>query len=205
MVRGHRDSAPFPSRCANVNIVFRDPARRTDAGTGLAPPTLSASMRAMTSVATPATEELRRVGVEFRIHPYEVADRRDDSYGEAVADALGVDPRRVFKTLVAAVDGSPVVGIVPVASTMSLKKLARAAGGKKAKMADPHDAERLTGYVVGGISPFGRRRRLPVFCDRSAAEFDTMFVSGGRRGIQLEVAPDDLVRLTGATFADLSA
>ena len=159
----------------------------------------------MVSAATPATEQLRRAGIGFEIHHYEVDERRDESYGEAVAASLGVDPHRVFKTLVAMVDGSPVVAIVPVVSVMSLKKLAKAAGGKKAKMADPHDAERLTGYVVGGISPFGQRRRLPFFCDRSAADLETMFVSGGRRGIQLEMSPDDLISVTGATLVDLVA
>jgi len=159
---------------------------------------------AMASDVTPATRELTRSGVSFTAHHYRVDDRRDVSYGEAVAVSLGVDPERVFKTLVAMADGAPVVAVVPVTSTMSLKRLARAAGAKRAVMAEPRDAERLTGYVVGGISPFGRRRRLPVFCDRSVTRFDTVFVSGGRRGIQLEVAADDLLRLTGAVLADLA-
>ncbi len=157
------------------------------------------------SEATPATRALSGLGVAFRVHHYRVDERRDVSYGEAVAAALGVDPPRVFKTLVALVDGEPVVAIVPVVSVMSLKRLAKAAGGKRAAMAATRDAERLTGYVVGGISPFGRRRRLRVFCDRSVVGFDTVFVSGGRRGIQLEVSPDDLVRVTEAVLADLAA
>lgn len=160
-------------------------------------------MTAMASTVTPATRALTQAGVVFRIHPYMVDERRSGSYGEAVAAALGVDPRRVFKTLVAMVDGEAVVAIVPVTSTMSPKKLARAAGGKRAAMADPADAERLTGYVVGGISPFGRRRRLPVYLERAAAGFDTVYVSGGRRGLQLEVSPDDLVRLTDAELVEL--
>jgi Cys-tRNA(Pro)/Cys-tRNA(Cys) deacylase len=115
-----------------------------------------------------------------------------------------VEPGRVFKTLVAEVDGDAVVGIVPVTGALSLKALARARGGKRAAMAAPADAERLTGYVTGGISPFGQRRRLPVVADESVHGWDTVFVSGGLRGLQLEVAPDDLVRVTGAASAPIA-
>jgi len=152
-------------------------------------------------VATPATTALEAAGIEFTVHTYEITAGDDLSYGEAVAAALGVQPERVYKTLVAVVDDEPVVGIVPVTGSLALKPLARACGGKKASMADPGDAERLTGYVTGGISPFGQRRELRMVVDLSVVEHDTLFVSGGRRGIQVEVGPDDLVDLTGAEIA----
>lgn len=148
---------------------------------------------------TRAVEVLEQAGVAFTLHEYgEVAG--DASYGEAVAAKLGLDPGRVFKTLVAEVDGAPTVAIVPVSGRLSLKKLARAAGGKHGVMADPVDAQRLTGYVVGGISPFGQRRRIPVYLDDTALNYATIFVSAGRRGLQLELAPGDLEALTGATL-----
>lgn len=146
---------------------------------------------------------LRQSGILFGLHEYE-ATAGDLSYGEAVAVALDVDPDRVFKTLIATVDGTATVAIVPVSRHLSPKKLAQAAGGKHAAMADPSDAQRLTGYVVGGISPFGQRRRLPMYLDASAARFDTVFVSAGRRGLQVELAPADLVAVTGATVVDIS-
>jgi Cys-tRNA(Pro)/Cys-tRNA(Cys) deacylase len=154
--------------------------------------------------ATPAIRALEQAGCAFRVHSYELSGDDDGSYGEAVARRLGVPPGMVFKTLVALVDGDPVVAIVPVAGSLQLKALARARGGKRASMADPPDAERLTGYVTGGISPFGRRRRLPVVLDVAAQHHDTVFVSGGRRGLQLEVGPDDLVRITGAEVAAIA-
>lgn len=146
---------------------------------------------------TRAVQVLDAAGARFTLHEYDVAEG-DKSYGEAVASSLGVDPRRLFKTLVATVDGRPVVGVVPVSRRLSLKKLARVAGGKHAEMADPADAKRLTGYVVGGISPFGQRRRLPMYLDTSATDYDTVLVSAGRRGLQVEVAPGDLIACTGA-------
>jgi Cys-tRNA(Pro)/Cys-tRNA(Cys) deacylase len=153
--------------------------------------------------ATPATAALERAGIDFTVHTYEPPGGDDISYGEAVAAALEVSPGRVFKTLVATVDGAATVAIVPVTGTLALKALARARGGKKAAMADPGDAERLTGYVTGGISPFAQRRRLPVVADEALMEFETVFVSGGRRGIQVEVAPRDLLDLTGAIIAPI--
>jgi Cys-tRNA(Pro)/Cys-tRNA(Cys) deacylase len=153
---------------------------------------------------TRAIQVLERSGAGFQIHEYVVVCD-DISYGEAVALTLGVSPDRLFKTLIAIVDGSPVVAIVSVSGQLALKKLARAAGGKHASMAESTDAQRLTGYVVGGISPFGQKRRLPTFIDTSVDEGETVFVSAGRRGLQVELAPDDLVRLTGATRAHLSA
>ncbi len=153
---------------------------------------------------TPAISALTASDVAFEVHEYTV-ERDDLSYGEAVADALGVNPDRLYKTLVATVDDRPVVAIVPVSSHLSLKKLARAAGGKHAVMAEPSDAQRLTGYVVGGISPFGRKRRLPVYCDATITGHGSVYVSAGRRGLQVEVAPGDLVALTEATVVDLGA
>lgn len=153
---------------------------------------------------TPAVDALDRAGVDYVLHDYDVDEAVGEGYGEAVADAIGADPEAVFKTLVGVVDGDPVVAIVPVTARLSTKALARAAGGKKARMADPADAERLTGSVVGGVSPFGRRRRLPVYVDGTAPSFPTVFVSAGKRGVQVEIAPDDLLRLTGGVVADLT-
>lgn len=147
---------------------------------------------------------LEESGVVFDIHEY-AADREDISYGEAVALSLDVSPNRLFKTLIATVDGSPVAAIVPVSGHLALKKLARAAGGKHASMIEPGDAQRLTGYVVGGISPVGQKRSLPTFLDTTATDSDSIFVSAGRRGLQVEIAPEDLVSLTNATVAQLAA
>ncbi len=134
------------------------------------------------------------------MHVYD-HDPRRGGYGLEASDALGVPPERVFKTLVADVDGVLTVGVVPVAGQLDLKALAAAAGGKKAVMADVAAAERATGYVAGGISPLGQRRRLPVVIDSSALEFATVFCSGGRRGLEIELAPADLVRAAGARVA----
>ena len=153
---------------------------------------------------TRAISELERLGVEYTAHRYDVPGPAEATYGEAVAAALGVEPARVFKTLVAEVDGDPVVGIVPVTGSLSLKGLARARGGKRAAMAESAVAERLTGYVTGGISPFGQRRRLPVVLDAAAGEWDTICVSGGRRGLQVEVAPGDLADDLAARIAPIS-
>jgi Cys-tRNA(Pro)/Cys-tRNA(Cys) deacylase len=123
------------------------------------------------------------------------------SYGLEAAHAMGVSAERVFKTLLADVDGRLIVAVVPVSGSLDLKALAAATGGKRAGMAASAAAERATGYVVGGISPFGQRRRLLTVVDRSATGFDTVYVSAGRRGLDLELAPTDLIRLTGATTA----
>ncbi|HUO45263.1 MAG TPA: Cys-tRNA(Pro) deacylase [Acidimicrobiia bacterium] len=152
--------------------------------------------------ATQALDFLARSGVLYRVHPYELTPT-EATYGEAVAATLGVDPERVFKTLVAVVDGSATVAIVPVNALLSLKNLARATGGKKAVMASPTDAERWTGYVVGGISPFGQKRKLPTLIDMSAESLDTMYVSAGQRGLQVELSPSDVVKLTHAQLAPL--
>jgi Cys-tRNA(Pro)/Cys-tRNA(Cys) deacylase len=147
---------------------------------------------------------LTRSGVDFHLHPYQ-HDPRAEGYGEEAAAALGVAPERIFKTLIASVDGKLVCAVVPVAGRLDLKALAAAVGGKRAAMADPAAAARATGYVVGGISPLGQKARLPVVIDVSAAELDTMFVSAGRRGLQIELRPADLVRLAAATTADITA
>jgi len=156
------------------------------------------------SKGTPATALLTKRKVPFTAHPYEV-DPRAESYGEAAAAALGVPPGRVFKTLVASVDGRLAVGVVPVTGSLDLKALAAAIGAKRAAMAEPAAAERATGYVTGGISPFGQKTRLPLVVDTSATDWPTVYVSGGRRGLQVEVAPADLIGLTGATVAAISA
>lgn len=152
---------------------------------------------------TRAIQALERAGAKFEIHEYHV-EKAAGSYGEAVASAVGVSSERVFKTLIATVDGTPVVGVVPVDRQLSLKALARAAMGKRARMAETKDAERLTGYVVGGISPFGQNKRLPVFIDESAFVHQAIFVSGGQRGIQLEIKPDLLIDLIAGKSAPLS-
>jgi Cys-tRNA(Pro)/Cys-tRNA(Cys) deacylase len=126
------------------------------------------------------------------------------SYGLEAAAALGVDPATVYKTLLAAVDGRLTVAVVPVADRLDLKALAAAAGGKRAEMAEPAAAERATGYVVGGISPLGQRRRLPTVVDASAAGHDRVLVSAGRRGLDVELSPADLVRVTGAVVAPIA-
>jgi len=153
--------------------------------------------------ASPATEALKRAGVAFTPHEYPPVEDPEATYGEAIAAILEVDPARVFKTLVTTVDSHPVVAVVPVSGHLSLRALARASGAKRAEMAAPADAERLTGYVVGGISPFGQKRRLTTVVDRSLLEHTTVFVSGGRRGLQVEIAPADLVACLGAGVADL--
>ena len=146
---------------------------------------------------TPATVALDRAGAAYTLRPYD-HDPRAASYGLEAAEALGVEPARVFKTLLASLDGSLVVGVVPVSGQLDLKALARALGGSKAAMADVAAAERATGYVAGGISPIGQKRRLPTVVDATALEHDTVFVSGGRRGLDVELAPADLVAITGA-------
>jgi Cys-tRNA(Pro)/Cys-tRNA(Cys) deacylase len=152
---------------------------------------------------TPATSVLRQQRVPHTLHPYDVpADTKD--YGRVVAGALGVPPERVFKTLVTDVDGTLTVAVVPVAGELDLKALATAAGGKRAAVADRAAAERATGYVRGGISPLGQRKRLPTIVDSSVTGFDTVYVSAGRRGLQVELAPADLLRLTGATTAAIA-
>jgi Cys-tRNA(Pro)/Cys-tRNA(Cys) deacylase len=149
---------------------------------------------------TPATVALTAAGVAYTVHSYD-HDPSHPSYGEEAAEAMGVSPDRVFKTLVADVDGALTVAVVPVAGQLDLKALAAAVGGKRAAMADPALAERTTGYVRGGISPLGQRKKLPTVLDDSAALHETICVSAGPRGLEVELSPDDLARLTGAVLA----
>ena len=146
---------------------------------------------------------LERARVTYALRSYDPAHSADRGHGEAAVAALGADPRQVFKTLVARVDGALTVAVVPVSGALDLKALAAAVGGRKAVMADPTDAERATGYVVGGISPLGQRKALPTVVDDSALGWPTVMVSAGRRGLQVELAPGDLVRLTRARTASI--
>ena len=157
----------------------------------------------MAGRGTTATVALERAKAPFTLHEY-VHDPRHESYGLEASEALGVPPERVFKTLVAAVDGSLAVSVVPAGRQLDLKALAAAVGGKKAVMADVAAAERATGYVAGGISPVGQKRRLPIVLDSSALELPTMFCSAGRRGLEIEIAPADLVKASGATVASIA-
>jgi Cys-tRNA(Pro)/Cys-tRNA(Cys) deacylase len=151
---------------------------------------------------TPATALLAKQKIDCKIHEYS-HDARAAGFGTEAANALGIPPARCFKTLVSEVDGVLAVAVVPVDGSLDLKALAAALGGKRAAMADPTVAERTTGYVRGGISPLGQRKRLPTVIDASAVEWPTMYVSAGRRGLEIELAPGDLAALTGATFADI--
>ncbi|GGW93103.1 Cys-tRNA(Pro) deacylase [Streptomyces chryseus] len=151
---------------------------------------------------TPATVALTEAGTAYVLHAYE-HDPASPSYGEEAAQALGVTPDRVFKTLVADIDGALTVAVVPVAGSLDLKALAAAVGGKRAAMADPVAAERTTGYVRGGISPLGQRKRLPTVLDASASSHETVCVSAGRRGLEVELSPADLAALTDAVIAPI--
>lgn len=153
---------------------------------------------------TPALQVLKRSGIQHWTHVYE-HDPRATSFGMEAATALGYPPERVFKTLLATDERSMVVGVVPVSGRLDLKGLAAATGHKKLAMAEPSDAERTTGMVVGGISPIGQKRLLPTVIDASALGFDTILVSGGRRGLDIELAPSDLVQITQATVASIAA
>ena len=155
------------------------------------------------STATPATVALTAAGIEFTAHSY-VHDPGTTNYGLEAATALSLDPEQVFKTLLAELDGALVVAIVPVTGTLDLKALAAALGGKKAEMADPRLAERRTGYIVGGISPIGQKNAHMIVFDETAELFDTIFVSGGRRGLDIELAPADLVAVTAARIAPIA-
>jgi Cys-tRNA(Pro)/Cys-tRNA(Cys) deacylase len=155
------------------------------------------------ATGTPATALLARQKIAHTLHPYP-HDPRADSYGDEAATALGVEAARLFKTLIASIDGRLVCAVVPVSGRLDLKALAAAAGGKRAVLADAAAAQRATGYVLGGISPLGQKTRLPVVVDNSAEGFRSVFVSAGRRGLQVELAPGDLVRLTAATTAAIA-
>jgi len=154
------------------------------------------------AAGTPATTLLTAEKVAHTLHPYQVSPDAPD-YGALVAEALGVPPERLFKTLIAEVDGALAVAVVPVTGDLDLKALAHAAGGKRATLADRAAAERSSGSVRGGISPLGQRRRLPTVIDDSVEHLDVIYVSAGRRGLQVSLAPADLIRLTGAKVAQL--
>ncbi len=153
---------------------------------------------------TPATALLAREKVSHTLHPYP-HDPRSDAFGEEAATALDVAPDRLFKTLIASVDGRLVCAVVPVAGRLDLKALAAAVGAKRATMAEPAAASRATGYVVGGISPLAQKTRLPVVIDESASRYPTVFVSAGKRGLQVELTPSDLARLTSAALAPIAS
>ena len=155
------------------------------------------------SAGTPATVALTAAGLPFALHPYE-HDPAAASYGLEAAEALGVEPDRVFKTLLADTELGLVVGVVPVTGLLDLKALASAVGAKRATMAEPAVAERRTGYVVGGISPIGQKTRHVTVVDETAQLFETVFVSGGKRGLDIELAPDDLLRATDGTYAAIA-
>ncbi|HWD61777.1 MAG TPA: Cys-tRNA(Pro) deacylase [Humibacter sp.] len=150
------------------------------------------------SAGTPATLALTTAGIPFTQHVYE-HDSAETAFGLEAARKLGVDASRVFKTLLADADGRLVVGIVPVSGQLDLKALASTVGAKRATLADPAVAQRKTGYIVGGISPIGQKTSLTTVLDASASAFDTIFVSGGRRGFDIELTPADLLRITGGT------
>ncbi|MBW4042498.1 MAG: Cys-tRNA(Pro) deacylase [Acidobacteria bacterium] len=151
---------------------------------------------------TAATQALDRLGLPYTAHPY-AHDRFVEGYGLEAARELGVVPQRVFKTLVVEADGRPVVAVVPVSAMLDLKSLAAVLDAKKATMAPPDLAERKTGYVVGGISPFGQRTRLPLVLDTTAQHFPTVYVSGGRRGFDIELSATDLLAATGGRLAPI--
>jgi Cys-tRNA(Pro)/Cys-tRNA(Cys) deacylase len=152
---------------------------------------------------TPATVALTKAGMTFTTHAYE-HDPAAKSYGLEAAEALGLQPEQVFKTLLVEVDGKLSVGVVPVDKQLDLKAVAAALNGKKAAMADPAAAERITGYVVGGISPIGQKRLLPTVVDETATAHDTVYVSGGRRGLDIGLSPADLITVTSARTAPIA-
>jgi Cys-tRNA(Pro)/Cys-tRNA(Cys) deacylase len=152
---------------------------------------------------TPAAVALDRAGITYTLHSYD-HDPSVASYGEEAAEVLGVEPGRVFKTLVATTGTELVVGVVPVVATLDLRALASAVGAKRTEMADAAAAERSSGYVLGGISPIGQRKRLTTVIDATAEQWTTVYCSGGRRGLEIELAPADLVRVTGGRVAPIA-
>lgn len=153
---------------------------------------------------TPAVAAAKRAGITHQLHTYE-HDPRSRAFGLEAAEKLGLDPAQVFKTLIVSLDNSRLaMGIIPVAAMLNMKQLARAAGARKAAMAERAAAERATGYVMGGISPLGQKKRLTAVIDSSAAQHPVIYVSGGRRGLDLELAPGDLISAINAIVADLT-
>ena len=152
---------------------------------------------------TPGINLARKQKIAHTVHEY-THDPDSESYGQEAADKLGVPASRVFKTLVVTLDNKTLaVAVLPVSGMLSMKQVAKAAGAKKATMAPPADVERATGYVLGGVSPLGQKKRLKTIIDVSAADYDTVYISAGRRGLEIELSPDDLKTLTNATFAGI--
>jgi Cys-tRNA(Pro)/Cys-tRNA(Cys) deacylase len=156
------------------------------------------------ATGTPATALLSKRKIAHTLHPYD-HDPRSQAYGDEAAAALGIDPARIFKTLIASVDGKLACAVVPVAARLDLKAFAAAVGGKRAELAEPAAASRATGYVVGGISPIGQKSRLRVVVDASAEGYDTVYVSAGKRGLQVELRPGDLLAAADASVARIAA
>jgi Cys-tRNA(Pro)/Cys-tRNA(Cys) deacylase len=154
-------------------------------------------------IATRATTAAERAGIAFTVHEY-AHDAGTVAYGAEAVERLGLDANRVFKTIIVIAGDRPAVAVVPVAAEVDLKALASALGAKHATLAGPADAQRLTGYVIGGISPLGQKRQLPTVLDTSAQSFPTVFVSAGRRGLEIELAPDDLCRVSNGVFAPVA-
>ncbi|HZB42049.1 MAG TPA: Cys-tRNA(Pro) deacylase [Ilumatobacter sp.] len=152
---------------------------------------------------TPAINQLEEAGVAYTVHEYERGESLRD-FGLDAADKLGLDPEQVFKTLLVTVEGGHAVAIVPVSGKLSLKSVGRALGAKHVEMCDPDVAERVTGYVRGGISPFGQKKRLATVVDEIATLFERIYVSGGKRGLDIGVAPNDLIRVLDAKVADIA-
>lgn len=156
------------------------------------------------SQTTRATQFLKAQGVSFTLHSYDY-DPKADRIGMAAAEAIGAPPGRVLKTLMLLLDGKPVCAVIPSDREVSMKKLAAALGGKSAAMMKPEDAERLTGYHVGGISPFGQKKRVPVVLEKTALAEPSVFLNGGQRGLQAEMAPGEIIRVLSATAAEILA
>lgn len=155
------------------------------------------------SKTTPATQALIKAGISFTLAHYDY-DPNAERVGLQAAEAMGVSPGEVFKTLMAELDGKPICAIVPSDEEVNMKKLAAALGGKSAHMMKPADAERLTGYKVGGISPLGQRKHVPTALDEIAQLYDEIFLNGGQRGLQIRIKPDDLVTALDCVVADLT-
>lgn len=155
------------------------------------------------ATGTPATDLLSRLGIVRTLHPYE-HDPRSPAFGEEAAAALGVEQARIFKTLVVSLDGTLACGVVPVSARLDLKAFAAELGGKRAELAEPAAAARATGYVVGGISPIGQKSRLRVLVDASAEAHETVYVSAGKRGLQVQLRPADLLQAAGARYAKIA-
>ena len=153
---------------------------------------------------TPAVNLVKKKKIAHKIHEY-IHDPANESYGAEAAEKMGVSENRVFKTLVVSLDGNSLaVGVVPVSSMLNMKAIAKAAGAKKAVMADKAEVERSTGYVLGGVSPLGQKRRLKTLIDQSAEDYPTVYVSAGRRGLEIELPPCGLAQLTSGTFAQIA-